>query len=44
MVPQQRGMALKEDEVPYRMDAEPEAMVVEETMGQLLRDIPLPDA
>jgi four helix bundle protein len=44
MVPQQRGMALKEDEVPYRVDGEPEAMVVEQTMGQLLRDIPLPDA
>jgi four helix bundle protein len=44
MVPQQRGMALKEDDMPYRVDGDPKEMVVEETIGQLLRDIPLPDA
>jgi four helix bundle protein len=43
MVPQQRGMALKENEMPYRVSGEPEAMVVEEAIDQLLRDIPLPD-
>ena len=44
MVPQQRGVALKEDDVPYRVSGEPEAMMVEDAIGQLLRDIPLPDA
>lgn len=44
MVPDQRGMVLKEDEVPYRVSGEPEAMVDEEPIGQLLRDIPMPDA
>jgi len=44
MVPDQRGMVLKEDEVPYRASNQTEAMVDEEAVGQLLRDIPMPDA
>lgn len=44
MVPDQRGMVLKEDEVPYRVSGEPEAMVVEDAIGHLLREIPMPDA
>jgi four helix bundle protein len=43
MVPQQRGFVLKEDEVPYRVNEAPRALV-EQEVDRLLRDIPFPDA
>lgn len=44
MVPQQRGMVLKEDDVPYRVDGERQEPADEASLGHLLRDIPLSDA
>jgi len=44
MVPQQRGMVLKEDDVPYRVDGERQEPADEASFGHMLRDIPLPDA
>jgi four helix bundle protein len=43
MVPQQRGMALKEDDVRHRVQGELQELSDEVSLGRLLQDIPLPD-